>query len=90
MSIEPKFLKIETRIANPTATSAAATIEKKYKFVLVHPDDKLKKQQTVKLTAFNIISIDINTMIAFAVQYTKNPIQKKYRKENVVLNAYFI
>ena len=30
--IEPKFLKIETKIANPTATSAAATaIEKKTK-----------------------------------------------------------
>ena len=32
MSIEPKFLKIETRMANPTATSAAATaIEKNTK-----------------------------------------------------------
>jgi hypothetical protein len=45
MSIEPKFLKIETRIANPTATSAAATIEKKYKFDLVHPDDRLKSNK---------------------------------------------
>jgi hypothetical protein len=41
MSIEPKFLNIETRMANPTATSAAATaIEKKTKFVLVHLGDK--------------------------------------------------
>ena len=32
MSIEPKFLNMETRIANPTATSAAATaIEKNTK-----------------------------------------------------------
>jgi hypothetical protein len=41
MSIEPKFLNIETRMANPTATSAAATaIEKRQKFVLVHLGDK--------------------------------------------------
>jgi hypothetical protein len=40
MSIEPKFLNIETRMANPTATSAAAAREKRQKFVLVHLGDK--------------------------------------------------
>jgi hypothetical protein len=40
MSIEPKFLNIETRMANPTATSAATAIEKRQKFVLVHLGDK--------------------------------------------------
>jgi hypothetical protein len=63
MSIEPKFLKIETRIANPSYFGSGNTIEKIQKLDLVHPDDRLKKTKEIK--AFNIISIDINTMIAF-------------------------
>jgi hypothetical protein len=83
MSIEPKFLNIETRMANPTATSAAAAIEKRRKFVLVHLGRKCNKQ---RLTAFSIIS-DINTIIAFRHNTPKTPIQKKYRrKENVVFD----
>jgi hypothetical protein len=40
MSIEPKF-KIETRMAKPTATSAAATSHReRQKFVLVHLGDR--------------------------------------------------
>jgi hypothetical protein len=36
MSIEPKFLNIETRMAKSTATSAAATaMEKTQKFVVL-------------------------------------------------------
>jgi hypothetical protein len=36
MSIEPKFLNIETRMAKLQQLAAATAIEKRQKFVLVH------------------------------------------------------
>jgi hypothetical protein len=50
MSIEPKFLKIETRIANHSYFAAAATAMKRIQILdLVHPDDRLKSNKKVSL-----------------------------------------
>lgn len=84
ISIDPMFRYTETKIANPTATSAAATaIEKKTKIcpsVSWWYDEKATNN---KFTAFNMISIDMKTMIEFLLYKTpKIPMQNKSTDRN--------
>ena len=85
MSIEPKFLNIETNIAKPTATSAAATaIEKNTKTCPCASWWYVEKATKSKFTAFNIISIDIKTIMAFRLYKTPNtPILKSITARNI-------
>ena len=79
MSIEPMFRKTETRIASPTATSAAATaIEKNTKTCPSASWWNVEKATNNKFTAFSMISIDMKTMMAFLLYNTpKTPMQNR-------------
>src|SRR5574343_262668 len=79
ISIDPKLRNTETKMANPTATSAAATaIEKNTNTCPSASWWYVEKATNNKFTAFNMISIDMKTMMAFRRYNTPNtPIQNR-------------
>jgi hypothetical protein len=78
--IVPDFLKRAKTMARPTAASAAATaITKNTKICPAGFPRNEEKATKVRLTEFNIISIDINMIITFLLVST--PIVPRINKK---------